>query len=343
MKFKKTFVVTVILSCLGTAFAADNGYNFCGYKTQPADPETSNQFKSLGIKDNFTVKPEPLKLKGSEKELTKMTLSSWKTLSEYQVLPYSKNNAQGNYVNLPEIGPFMMVWSDEYKKNIPAAWVYWIGDGYTVVDGHYQPYNRVLEPINFIFVVKGFDNTNKANNYMVSKLQQAGFTKEYSDQHSSGYSGIFKGDDGKLETFKQIGGHVNDGYHGYTFEDVSSPDIGGDHFRLFGPYQDKDSGAYIYTASLSKESPRYHKNGELCGHMFESFTKAKATLALGLLDNTNAKMYETNLFTTIPDSIVKAGDNANTYFTGDQQVTNSQISNIAFVAVFDKNDNQSRN
>ena len=335
MKFKKTLLATSVLLFMNTAIASDAGYNFCGYKTQPADPETSEQFKSLNMDDNYTVKPMPYKSQDSKQELTKISLSSWKTLKDYQILPYTDKNAQSNYVDLPEIGPFMMVHSDEYKKNIPAAWVYWLGDGHTVVDGHYQPYNRVLEPINFVFVVKGFDSTTKANQYLVSKLQQAGFTKEYSDQHSSGYAGIFKGNDGKLETFKQIGGHVNDGYHGYTFEDVSSPDIGGNHFRVFGPYQDKSTGAYIYTASLSKESPRYYKNGGKCGHMFESFTTAKSTLALGLLDNTNAKLYETNLFTTIPDSIVKPGENANTYFTGDQQVTNSQISNIAFVAVFD--------
>lgn len=338
MKFKKTLIVTGVLFCLNTAMASDDGYNFCGYKTQPADPETSQQFKSLGIKDDYTVKPKPLKAQDSKQELKKMSLSSWKSLKEYQILPYNNKNAQSNYVNLPEIGPFMMSWSDEYKKNVPAAWVYWLGDGHTVVDGHFQPYNRVLEPINFIFVVKGFDDTTKANEHLVSKLQQAGFTKEYSDQHSSGYAGIFKTNNGELKTFKQIGGHVNDGYHGYTFEDVSSPDIGGDHFRVFGPYK-ADSGTYIYTASLSKESPRYHKNGQLCGHMFESFTTAKSTLALGLLDNTSAKLYETNLFTTIPDSIVKAGENANTYFTGDQQITNSQISNIAFVAVFEKKQN----
>lgn len=336
MKLKKTLLATSVVLCMNTAIAADTGYNFCGYKTQPADPETSEQFKSLNMDDNYTVKPMPYKSQESKQELTKVSLSSWKTLKGYQILPYTYKNAQSNYVDLPELGPFMMVYSDEYKKNVPAAWVYWLGDGHTVVDGHYQPYNRVLEPINFVFIVKGFDDTTKANEYLVSKLQQAGFTKEYSDQHSSGYAGIFKGNGSKLETFKQIGGHVNDGYHGYTFEDVSSPDIGGNHFRVFGPYQDKDTGAYIYTAALSKESPRYYKNGGKCGHMFESFTTAKSTLALGLLDNTNAKLYETNLFTTIPDSIVKPGENANTYFTGDQQVTNSQISNIAFVAFFNK-------
>ena len=37
--------------------AADTGYNFCGYKTQPADPETSEQFKSLNMDDNYTVNP----------------------------------------------------------------------------------------------------------------------------------------------------------------------------------------------------------------------------------------------------------------------------------------------
>ena len=96
----------------------------------------------------------------------------------------------------------MMVYSDEYKKNVPAAWVYWLGDGHTVVDGHYQPYNRVLEPINFV-IVKGFDDTTKANEYLVQSCNKLDLQK-YSDQHSSGYAGIFKGNGSKLETFKHI-------------------------------------------------------------------------------------------------------------------------------------------
>ena len=40
---------------------------------------------------------------------------------------------------------------------------------------------------------------------------------------------------------------------------------------------------------------------------------------------------------SIPNSIVKPGENVNTYFTGDQQVTNNQVSNVAFVTVFSKN------
>ncbi len=73
------------------------------------------------------------------------------------------------------------------------------------VDGHFQPYNRVLEPINFIFVVKGFKDAKKANKFLVNELNKAGFTKEYSDQHTIGYAGIFKNKDGRLEFYKQIG------------------------------------------------------------------------------------------------------------------------------------------
>ncbi|AIT09218.1 hypothetical protein LO80_04005 [Candidatus Francisella endociliophora] len=336
MLVKKTILVGSLLLSLNIAVAADEGYTFCGYKTQAADPETSQQFKFREMTDNYTIKPAAYKTQAKKEDLDTVMLGSGITLDKYTISSFNKENAKSDYVNLPAMGPFMMVYSDEYKKNIPAAWVYWIGDGQTTVNGHYQPYNRVLEPINFVFVVKGFEDKAKANKYLVEQLEKADFTKNYSDQHSGGYAGIFKDSDGKLQTFKQIGGMVNGAYHGYTFEDVDNPDIGGNHFRVFGPYQDNDSGAYIYTASISKESPRFYKDNKQCGHMFESFTTAKSKLAIGLLDNTKAKVYDTNLFTTIPDRIVKAGDNVDTYFTGDQQITNSQISNVAFVAVFDK-------
>ncbi len=100
---------------------------------------------------------------------------------------------------------------------------------------------------------------------------------------------------------------------------------------MFGPYQDKDNSAYVYTESISKESTRFYKNGDQCGHMCASFTKAKSSIVIGLLDNVGAKIYSTNLFTTIPDTLVKAGDNVDTYFTGDQQITNNQIADAALL------------
>ena len=275
-----------------------------------------------------------VKVSDGNSPLGTIKLGSAKSLNKYTISPYLKDVAKDNYVALPAIGPFMMFYSDQFKKNLPAAWVYWLGDGQTNVEGHYQPVNHVLEPINFIFVVKGFDTRKQSNEFITDKLSKADFTKEYSDQHSSGYSGVFKNKDGSVTTMKQIGGIVNDGYHGYTFEDVDNPDIGGNHFRLFGPYEDKDNHAYVYTASLSKESPRYYKDGVQCGHMFESFTTAKSKLAINLLDNTKAKIYSTNLFTAITSS--KSADTVNAYYTGDQQATTNQVSNVAFVAVFDK-------
>lgn len=332
MKLVKILSGVVLAS---SVYASDTDkYNFCGYKQVITDPEKSQQFKDLKLDDNYVIKPTAMK-SNNDNPLDDVVLGSGKTLKKYEVKPYTKDNAKTNYVDLPEMSPFMMAYYKDFKKTaIPAAWVYWVGDGKTSIDHNYQPTHRVLEVINFIFVVKGAKDKAQADKTVVDELEKTSFTKEYSDQHSSGYAGLFK-QGGKLQIFDQIGGQVNGDYHGYTFEDVSNPDIGGDHFRVLGPLYDKDQGAYVYSASLSKESPRYRAKGyDLCGHMFQSFNLAKTRLALDLLNDKEVSVYTTNLHTTIANDYSGKYPSDETYLTGDQQVTDNQLTDIAFVAVF---------
>ena len=319
-----------------TVYAEDTvKNNFCVYKQVITDPEKSQQFKDLKIDDNYVVKPKATK-SNSDKSLDNIVLGLGKTLKKYTVKPYNQEQAKTDYINLPEMSPFMMAYYKDFKKTaIPAAWVYWLGDGKTSIDHNFQPTHRVLEVVNFIFVVKGAKDKTQADKILVDSLEKTSFTKEYSDQHSAGYAGLFK-QDGKLQIFDQIGGQVNGAYHGYTFEDVDNPDIGGDHFRVLGPLYDKDQGAYIYSASLSKESPLYRAKSGMCGHMFQSFTLAKTRLALDLLSTKQAKVYTTNLHIAISDDFTNKYPSNETYFTGDQQATGNQLTDVAFVAVFDK-------
>lgn len=333
MKIVKILVGTILAS---SVYASDTDkYNFCGYKQVITDPEKSQQFKDLKMDDNFVVKPTPTK-STSNKILDDVILGYGKTLKKYVVKPYNKDNAKADYIDLPEMSPFMMAYYKDFKKTaIPAAWVYWVGDGEISIDHNFQPTHRVLEVINFIFVVKGAKDRVQADKTVVDELEKTSFTKDYSDQHSSGYAGLFK-QDGKLQTFDQIGGQVNGDYHGYTFEDVDNPDIGGSHFRVLGPVYNKEQNTYVYTASLSKESPRYRAKQGMCGHMFQSFTLAKTKLALDLLNNKTAHVYTTNLHTTVEDNYVDKYASNETYFTGDQQVTGNQLTDVAFVVVFEK-------
>ena len=332
MKLIKIFFVVILAA---TVYAEDiTKNNFCGYKQVITDPEKSQQFKDLKIDDNYVVKPQATK-SNSDKPLDNITLGLGKTLKKYEVKPYTQKQAETDYINLPEMSPFMMAYYKDFKKTaIPAAWVYWVGDGKTSIDHNFQPTHRVLEVVNFIFVVKDVKNKAEANKILVDSLEKTNFTKEYSDQHSAGYAGLFR-QGGKLQIFDQIGGQVNGAYHGYTFEDVDNPDIGGDHFRVLGPLYDKDQKAYIYSASLSKESPRYRAKQGMCGHMFQSFTLAKTRLALDLLSTKQARVYITNLHTAISDNFSGKYPSSETYFTGDQQVTGNQLTDVAFVAVFD--------
>jgi hypothetical protein len=315
---------------------------------------------------NWTIKPQAYKSGVSDEIYTsgnvKVVLQDINIygtnplVNKYTVKPYNENSAANDYIDLPEIGPFMMT-----KNFNPAAWVYWIGDNTgknyipRSLNGkvYYQPKDRTIEPINFIFVVKKAASPEDANQKIVQVMKNAGFPDNYSDKHTGGYNSVFKKSDGETSFVKQI--LKKKGTY-ETFENNGEPVNGGSHVRIFGPVEQEDASGktiYIYSAAASKESPQFKdqeevvqlkqgEGGDYCGHMYVSMTQAKRELSLGLLSipSQPTHLYTTNLFNTValdgkPDSGEQSYWLNRQIYTGDHQVTGDLFDQVTMVAVVD--------
>ena len=311
----------------------------CGMSQKVSNPELSRAMKDVGFKNLCLQKPLPFKHEASEYLLDDINIGSC------LISAYTKDNAKDDYVNIPSTNKWMMVpppkGTDINTPLIPAAWVYWIGSensSHPDKQQVKQPKNHILEPINFIFIVKSVPNDDDAavNAHLTNLLKNAGFSALESIFHTGGYATYFESEE---NVYHQTSFEINHKDTPVTFSNRSFVN-GGVHFRLLGPYKTED-GTYIYTASISEESRFHFDKSDCrcgCGHMYISFTEAKNELAKCLLEPKDPKykvnLYSTNLFNTIPVNTSGQYDPSEIFFTGDHQEDEEmQSSNVCFVAI----------
>ena len=331
----------------------------CGYKVVLANPQLSRQgidnkqvYHSSAYHDDI----KPIKI---SYDLTNTQSKSY-IIKQYN----PENKTQIEYPELPGIGVWMQFSSaflvtalkkigepyegEKLPKYIPASWLYWVGNSQILVQEYSQPSAHILEPINFIFLVKA-PVRNKANAKIKQFLAQANYQQDKTSTNA--YAGLFESNSGSIQYVPQLG---------KTYASTSQNMVR-DHFRLLGPYSIEATDWYVYSASISQESPFYQrqlnpKNSDSglfnCGHMYVSFNKAKNTLALNIIkimnqnpfkNKSNVKvlgLYTIDLHNTVkfthtekhPFTKIPAQQ---IYYTGDHQLNKNTASGHTFVAIME--------
>lgn len=311
-------VIFLFLLSAGLSLANDHlGDNLakCGMSFKPINLEKTKNWKKLGLKNNTVSQLRPItsdisymiggkkhQIKAVPDTLLKMLpkIGSWMTV----------NTGSYNQKNLP--------------KNIAAAWVYWLGDKNYRIEGFAQPSHYTIEPINTVFIVKGYGNANQANKHMVDSLNKLGYLDFDSANHSGGYGIYFNN-----KLYSQVEGSPNNKSDvkkmPLTFN-YNVKDLYSDHLRLLGPYETKsnDNGnVYIYGASVSRESLWFKTEHIDCGNLYVSFNNAQQTM-LGRFFTVLSK---TKVYAGKLDNFVKYKDYKDASSTGDyQQINNSFVS-----------------
>ncbi|MDE4974179.1 hypothetical protein NAI33_10890, partial [Francisella tularensis subsp. holarctica] len=71
-------------------------------------------------------------------------------------------------------------------QDIAAAWVYWRGANYFVINGVAQSQSYTVEHINAVFVLEGYLTSNESNNDIINLFAQLGYSNTASINHSGG-------------------------------------------------------------------------------------------------------------------------------------------------------------
>jgi len=167
----------------------------CGIVRDLRDPQKSPAMKLLDFKNVAIQQPLPFKNPNTK------SLIPVVNLNDKFIKPYTPMHAGNDFITLPKTNKWMMTSETllgQGKSYIPASWVYWLANAEPKPECKKQlgkirqPKNHLIEPINFIFVVKNAEDKLSADKRIIKALSQAGYSYLESLFHTGGYTTYFE-------------------------------------------------------------------------------------------------------------------------------------------------------